>query len=172
MLTVTVSLGVRGVQPLSKRAEKLFVERKSWKMEWVPIVEYIIHSNGFVYNVYKSLESTTTPVLILLAPPLGTYTFDHRSSNIPIQSFDICDNTYKMPGRTVENQGDAQKKGPRKLVLCFDGTGNTFTGSNSDTNVVKLLHMLDRNAPDQYHYYQSQLLFPLEAPGKAYLSNI
>lgn len=51
-------------------------------------------------------------------------------------------------------------KMPKKLVLCFDGTGNTFTGSNSDTNVVKLLSKLDRNDPHQYHYYQSQSPFP------------
>ncbi|KAK1496458.1 hypothetical protein CCUS01_02805 [Colletotrichum cuscutae] len=43
----------------------------------------------------------------------------------------------------------------RKLVLCFDGTGNSFSGSGSDTNVVKLLRMLDRNAKHQYHYYQT-----------------
>ncbi|KAI0167088.1 hypothetical protein GGR52DRAFT_575053 [Hypoxylon sp. FL1284] len=44
---------------------------------------------------------------------------------------------------------------PRKLVLCFDGTGNSFTGSNADTNVVKLLNKLDRNDPHQFHYYQT-----------------
>ncbi|GKU13910.1 unnamed protein product, partial [Fusarium langsethiae] len=27
---------------------------------------------------------------------------------------------------------------PKKLILCFDGTGNTFSGSNADTNVVKI----------------------------------
>ncbi|KAJ0297558.1 hypothetical protein COL516b_010605 [Colletotrichum fioriniae] len=43
----------------------------------------------------------------------------------------------------------------RKLVLCFDGTGNSFSGSGSDTNVVKLLRMLDRNDKHQYHYYQT-----------------
>lgn len=45
---------------------------------------------------------------------------------------------------------------PKKLVLCFDGTGNEFSGSNADTNVVKLLSKLDRNHPDQFHYYQSK----------------
>ncbi len=45
---------------------------------------------------------------------------------------------------------------PRKLVLCFDGTGNTFSGSNADTNVVKILNKLDRHAPHQFHYYQSE----------------
>ncbi|OTB05820.1 hypothetical protein M426DRAFT_72663 [Hypoxylon sp. CI-4A] len=44
---------------------------------------------------------------------------------------------------------------PKKLILCFDGTGNTFTGSNADTNVVKILKALDRNDPSQYHYYQT-----------------
>lgn len=49
----------------------------------------------------------------------------------------------------------ATSRNSRQLVLCFDGTGNAFTGSNSDTNVVKLLSKLDRNDPDQFHYYQS-----------------
>ncbi|KAM0428178.1 hypothetical protein ACHAPT_007078 [Fusarium lateritium] len=44
---------------------------------------------------------------------------------------------------------------PKKLILCFDGTGNTFSGSNADTNVVKILSKLDRNYPNQYHYYQT-----------------
>ncbi|KAF9874997.1 hypothetical protein CkaCkLH20_07691 [Colletotrichum karsti] len=56
------------------------------------------------------------------------------------------------PVRTHDSEG---KRTPRKLVLCFDGTGNTFTGSNADTNVVKLLSKLDRNDPDQFHYYQT-----------------
>lgn len=57
-----------------------------------------------------------------------------------------------MPSVESSSNGRA----PNKLVLCFDGTGNTFSGSNADTNVVKLLNKLDRNAPGQYHYYQSQ----------------
>ncbi|KAI1342196.1 hypothetical protein F5Y15DRAFT_334342 [Xylariaceae sp. FL0016] len=44
---------------------------------------------------------------------------------------------------------------PRKLVLCFDGTGNTFTGTTADTNVVKIYDKLERHAEDQYHYYQT-----------------
>lgn len=46
----------------------------------------------------------------------------------------------------------------RKLVLCFDGTGNTFTGSSGDTNIVKLFDKLDRDDPLQFHYYQSQYM--------------
>ncbi|KAL4904046.1 hypothetical protein BDW74DRAFT_32001 [Aspergillus multicolor] len=51
--------------------------------------------------------------------------------------------------------GPVQKPEPVKLVVCFDGTGNTFSGTNADTNVVKLLSMLDRTHPKQYHYYQT-----------------
>ncbi|KAF5622793.1 short chain dehydrogenase reductase family [Fusarium tjaetaba] len=43
---------------------------------------------------------------------------------------------------------------PRKLVLCFDGTGNKFHGDDSDSNILKIFRMLDRQADDQYHYYQ------------------
>lgn len=42
----------------------------------------------------------------------------------------------------------------RKLVLCFDGTGNTFQGNTSDTNVVKIYDKLNRDDDYQYHYYQ------------------
>ncbi|KAK1723895.1 uncharacterized protein BDZ83DRAFT_720360 [Colletotrichum acutatum] len=53
---------------------------------------------------------------------------------------------------SVETEASTES---RKLVLCFDGTGNSFSGSGSDTNVVKLLRMLDRNDKHQYHYYQT-----------------
>ncbi|CAK7232695.1 hypothetical protein SCUCBS95973_009189 [Sporothrix curviconia] len=46
---------------------------------------------------------------------------------------------------------------PRKLVLCFDGTGNKFRGDDSDSNILKIFRMLDRTADDQYHYYQRGL---------------
>ncbi|KAI1136232.1 hypothetical protein F5Y05DRAFT_405497 [Hypoxylon sp. FL0543] len=43
---------------------------------------------------------------------------------------------------------------PRKLVLCFDGTGNKFRGDDSDSNILKIFRCLDREAGDQFHYYQ------------------
>lgn len=46
------------------------------------------------------------------------------------------------------------RRGPRKLILCFDGTGNKFHGNESDSNILKIFRMLDRTADDQYHYYQ------------------
>ena len=55
---------------------------------------------------------------------------------------------------SAANPGSAAE--PKKLILCFDGTGNEFSGSNADTNVVKILNKLDRNDPNQFHYYQSK----------------
>lgn len=50
----------------------------------------------------------------------------------------------------------AQSKSVKKLVLCFDGTGNTFSGTSGDTNIVKLYDKFNRDDPHQYHYYQSE----------------
>lgn len=45
-----------------------------------------------------------------------------------------------------------------KLVLCFDGTGNEYSGNTSDTNIVKLYQKLDGNAEKQYLYYQRKII--------------
>lgn len=43
--------------------------------------------------------------------------------------------------------------GPRrKLILCFDGTGNKFRGDDSDSNILKIFRMLDSSANDQCKY--------------------
>jgi uncharacterized protein (DUF2235 family) len=42
----------------------------------------------------------------------------------------------------------------RKFILCFDGTGNKFSGTDSDSNILKLYRMLDRSDGTQFHYYQ------------------
>lgn len=54
----------------------------------------------------------------------------------------------------------ARSRGVRKLVLCFDGTGNKFHGDDSDSNILKIFRMLDRTADDQYHYYQREFAKP------------
>ncbi|KAI5306175.1 hypothetical protein KEM56_001985 [Ascosphaera pollenicola] len=61
-----------------------------------------------------------------------------------------------MPHSTNEDHlPQAQvDSGPRRIVLCFDGTGNQFHGNESDTNIVKIYQMLERHSPGQYHYYQ------------------
>ena len=43
-----------------------------------------------------------------------------------------------------------------KLLCCFDGTGNRYSGDTSDTNIVKLYQKFDRHAPKQFHYYQRE----------------
>ncbi|OJJ51689.1 hypothetical protein ASPZODRAFT_148926 [Penicilliopsis zonata CBS 506.65] len=43
---------------------------------------------------------------------------------------------------------------PKQFVLCFDGTGNKFSGDESDSNVLKIFRMLDRSKSHQFHYYQ------------------
>lgn len=50
-------------------------------------------------------------------------------------------------------------KAVKKLVLCFDGTGNTFSGTSGDTNIVKLYDKFNRDDPLQFHYYQSMMNF-------------
>ncbi|KAL1792987.1 hypothetical protein ACET3X_009494 [Alternaria dauci] len=60
-----------------------------------------------------------------------------------------------MPHFIDEKSADAGPRTPRKLVLCFDGTGNVFNGNTSDTNIVKLYDKFDRKEPTQYHYYQT-----------------
>lgn len=41
------------------------------------------------------------------------------------------------------------RRTPRKLVLCFDGTGNKFRGDDSDSNILKIFRCLDREAGGQ-----------------------
>ena len=71
----------------------------------------------------------------------STPTGAESSSNVPESS--------RRNGQNVE-----LSRGPRKLILCFDGTGNKFHGDDSDSNILKIFRMLDRTADDQYHYYQ------------------
>ena len=45
---------------------------------------------------------------------------------------------------------------PRRnaLILCFDGTGNKFSGNTSDSNIIKIFSMIDRQSPNIHSYYQ------------------
>ncbi|KAI4260106.1 MAG: hypothetical protein LQ352_000485 [Teloschistes flavicans] len=42
----------------------------------------------------------------------------------------------------------------KKIVLCFDGTGNKFSGTDADSNILKIFRMLDRSNGVDEHYYQ------------------
>lgn len=50
--------------------------------------------------------------------------------------------------------GNRARKSRRTFVLCFDGTGNKFSGTDSDSNILKIYRMLDRDDSSQFHYYQ------------------
>lgn len=57
----------------------------------------------------------------------------------------------------IETNGDSKKTEVHgKLLCCFDGTGNEYSGDTSDTNIVKLYQKFDRDAPKQFHYYQRE----------------
>ncbi|THC94120.1 hypothetical protein EYZ11_006409 [Aspergillus tanneri] len=43
---------------------------------------------------------------------------------------------------------------PTELVLCFDGTGNTFRADGAESNVLKIFSMLDRKKGNRFCYYQ------------------
>ncbi|KAK9851281.1 hypothetical protein MYU51_011041 [Penicillium brevicompactum] len=43
--------------------------------------------------------------------------------------------------------------GSRQIVLCFDGTGNSFTTDGTETNILKICRMLERT-DEQLCYYQ------------------
>ncbi|KAJ5965646.1 hypothetical protein N7481_012360 [Penicillium waksmanii] len=60
-----------------------------------------------------------------------------------------------MPHATNETENSTNaSSGPRRIILCFDGTGNHFQGNEADTNIVKIYQMLDRHKEGQFHYYQ------------------
>ena len=42
---------------------------------------------------------------------------------------------------------------PKNIVICCDGTGNSFEKPENDSNVVKLYSTLDFSGPDQVGYY-------------------
>ncbi|KAH9885691.1 hypothetical protein F4778DRAFT_787087 [Xylariomycetidae sp. FL2044] len=55
----------------------------------------------------------------------------------------------ESPARFAMTPGNESRRPPRKLVLCFDGTGNKFRGDDSDSNILKIFRCLDREADDQ-----------------------
>ena len=45
--------------------------------------------------------------------------------------------------------GGGESRVRKKLILCFDGTGNKFKGNSGDTNILKIFRMLDRSGGEQ-----------------------
>jgi uncharacterized protein (DUF2235 family) len=59
-----------------------------------------------------------------------------------------------VPDRDADDGNPPPPSHRRKFVLCFDGTGNKFSGTDSDSNILKIYRMLDRTDHTQFHYYQ------------------
>ena len=85
----------------------------------------------------------------------------HFAANAPRHTHDIHPRNEEM---------DSTKRIPNRLILCFDGTGNSFKGNTSDTNIVKLYNTFDREHPHQMHYYQRK--FNESRPKKAGLLQV
>jgi len=54
-----------------------------------------------------------------------------------------------------------EKENERELVLCFDGTGNTFRADGGESNILKIFRLLDRTKENRYCYYQRMPPFDL-----------
>ena len=84
--------------------------------------------------------------------PVGSLGIDsHRESHDHDDFF-----SAELPSRPVtptapdnHPRGSSSRRKARKIVLCFDGTGNKFHGDDSDSNILKIFRMLDRTASDQ-----------------------
>lgn len=80
-----------------------------------------------------------------------------RSIN-PLPSTDVWPRDRRNSVQDRMNPAMAMRARPhrprKKFVLCFDGTGNKFSGTDSDSNILKIYRMLDRNDDAQFHYYQ------------------
>jgi hypothetical protein len=58
------------------------------------------------------------------------------------------------PAYLHRDAGAGPRRLRKKFILCFDGTGNKFSGTDSDSNILKIFRMLDRDDSSQFHYYQ------------------
>ncbi|KAJ4370380.1 hypothetical protein N0V83_004898 [Neocucurbitaria cava] len=78
---------------------------------------------------------------------------DYEQSRPPTAASQV--DFFSNPG-PMEYAAPAQGRAHvrKKFVLCFDGTGNKFSGTDADSNILKIYRMLDRNGDDQFHYYQ------------------
>jgi len=71
-----------------------------------------------------------------------------RESDVDPQEEYFSAHNNPRPHPAMPGEKESRRKA-RKLVLCFDGTGNKFHGDDSDSNILKIFRMLDRTASDQ-----------------------
>jgi len=63
-----------------------------------------------------------------------------RSSVLAKETEDGPTSSYARSGAEVPKP----IKNRKTFVLCFDGTGNKFSGTDADSNILKIYRMLDR----------------------------
>ncbi|OJD35036.1 short chain dehydrogenase reductase family [Diplodia corticola] len=61
---------------------------------------------------------------------------------------------HEKPYQPANALCDPAPNRKRIFVLCFDGTGNKFQGTDADSNILKIFRMLDRRDGSQFSYYQ------------------
>src|SRR3954447_25307165 len=62
--------------------------------------------------------------------------------------------SQERAGHSAVNTERHPHRQRKKFILCFDGTGNKFSGTDADSNILKIYRMLDRSDDTQFHYYQ------------------
>lgn len=77
-------------------------------------------------------------------------------SPTPFHESELESEPESEPSTSAPEPASAPGEQPRRLVLCFDGTGNQYMGTEEDTNIVKIYEMLERHIPGQYAYYQRE----------------
>jgi uncharacterized protein (DUF2235 family) len=61
---------------------------------------------------------------------------------------------------------------PRQIILCCDGTNNNLSGGLKDTNVVKLLRLIESDHQNQVLYYDPGVGNPGELPGATWTDTL
>jgi hypothetical protein len=95
------------------------------------------------HSVLSAPPSLPVPPQIHVAP--GThvnYTYTSKQS----LGSELPTGTQGPPATSGEFQFTSERK---KIILCFDGTGNKFKGNSGDTNILKIFRMLDRTGGNQ-----------------------
>lgn len=128
-------------------------QRKYWSMAAAPTTVHIedVGERGkkVATGVDQHREGNPPFIPDSYETPISEHDFHyaHGNSRAPSQKPTMADTTG-----AASYFGGPQRRGKynrRKLVLCFDGTGNKFHGDDSDSNILKIFRMLDRTANDQ-----------------------
>lgn len=75
-------------------------------------------------------------------------------SDLLPESQPVCSEKGASQHRWRLNESREATEKRRQLVIAFDGTGNRFSGTDADSNILKIFRMLDRSDEAQHHYYQ------------------